>query len=70
MLQDLKMYKAIWNENRLFSFRVVRCSLTPGYLNTTHEKKAGGAAGQKNPHHTAKSREKTRRNLVCSPEKK
>ena len=44
MLQDLKMYKAIWNENRLFSFRVVRCSLTPGYLNTTHEKKTWGAA--------------------------
>ena len=44
MLQDLKAYKNIWNENRLFSFRVVRCSLTPGYLNTTHEKKAWGAA--------------------------
>jgi hypothetical protein len=45
MIQDLPMYKAIWNENKLFSFKIVRCSQTPWYDPTgTLTKKAFGAA--------------------------
>ncbi len=48
MLQDLAMYKAIWNENKLFSFKVVRCSQTPVYLTTTKQKAAWEAAATGN----------------------
>ena len=48
MLQDLQLYKTIWNENKLFSFKVVRCSQTPKYLTTTKQKTAFEAASTNN----------------------
>lgn len=42
-LQDLDMYKAFYNENKLFSFTVVRSSLNPKYNSTTGKKAAWNA---------------------------
>jgi hypothetical protein len=46
MLEDIKMYKAIYNENKLFSFQVVRTSLTPLYNGSTLVKKDYESAAQ------------------------
>lgn len=43
-MQDLNMYKAFYNENKLFSFTVVRSSLTPKYNGTTGQKAPWNAA--------------------------
>ena len=43
-MQDLNMYKAFYNENKLFSFTVVRSSLTPRYNGTTGQKAPWNAA--------------------------
>lgn len=43
-LQDLNMFKAIFSENKLFSFTVVRSSLNPKYNGTTGTKLPWGAA--------------------------
>jgi hypothetical protein len=43
ILADIKLYKSIWDENRLFTFKIVRCSQTP-YYTSALAKKAFGAA--------------------------
>jgi hypothetical protein len=34
-MQDMNLYKAIWNENKLFTFQIVRSSLNPKYNGAT-----------------------------------
>lgn len=41
--QDMNMFKAMYNENRLFSFRLTRSSLNPKYNGTTGVKTAWNA---------------------------
>lgn len=43
-LQDLEMYKAFYNENKLFSFTVVRSSMNPRYNGATGKKLPWNAA--------------------------
>lgn len=43
-LQDMEMYKAFYNENRLFSFTVVRSSMNPKYNGVTGKKLPWNAA--------------------------
>lgn len=43
-LQDMEMYKAFYNENRLFSFTVVRSSMNPRYNGATGKKLPWNAA--------------------------
>lgn len=43
-LEDLKLYKSIFNENKLFSFTVVRSSLNPWYDGTSGQKRPWDSA--------------------------